>query len=349
MRSPPRDVTPEDLGLQPVDSFIKSTIQLYETVAVRHGLMIVGQGFAGKTSILRVLAESLRRIEGEDFPPDVQIHTINPKSVASTQLYGAFDPNSHEWDDGVLAIVYRDSSKELSGKKVWLMFDGPVDTLWIESMNTVLDDNKKLCLTSGEIVKMSPYMTMMFEPEDLDEASPATVSRVGVVYMEPGRLGWRPLLDSWLENLPEGLVKHTATIEAVYMWLMQPSIFFINQYTKIPTPITVMELANNTMKLMSCYFTKMEKFPADKDVPKWVENLTIFCIIWAVGGVCNTAGRKIFDDLLRQAIMGTIQEDERWNLFVAKNPSYDGDCLACLLYTSPSPRDMRRSRMPSSA
>eukprot|EP00945_MAST-04E_sp_MAST-4E-sp1_P004103 g4103.t1 len=318
----------KDFGLQPVDSFIKSTIQLYETVAVRHGLMIVGQGFAGKTSILRVLAESLRRIEGEDFPPDVQIHTINPKSVASTQLYGAFDPNSHEWDDGVLAIVYRDSSKELSGKKVWLMFDGPVDTLWIESMNTVLDDNKKLCLTSGEIVKMSPYMTMMFEPEDLDEASPATVSRVGVVYMEPGRLGWRPLLDSWLENLPEGLVKHTATIEAVYMWLMQPSIFFINQYTKIPTPITVMELANNTMKLMSCYFTKMEKFPADKDVPKWVENLTIFCIIWAVGGVCNTAGRKIFDDLLRQAIMGTIQEDERWNLFVAKNPSYDGDCLA---------------------
>ena len=178
-----------DFELQPVDAFIKSTVQLYETVAVRHGLMIVGSSIRWKTSILRVLAESLRRIDGEDFPPDVKIHTINPKSVASTQLYGAFDPNSHEWDDGVLAIVYRNASKDLSGVKNWLMFDGPVDTLWIESMNTVLDDNKKLCLTVAKL-KMSPYMTMMFEPQDLDEASPATISRVGVVYMEQIRLGW---------------------------------------------------------------------------------------------------------------------------------------------------------------
>ena len=120
------------------------------------------------------------------------------------ELYGEVDFNSQEWTDGLASKIMRSAAQELTDDKSWTIFDGPVDAIWIENMNTVLDDNMTLCLSNGQRIKLRPQMRMLFEVMDLAVASPATVSRCGMVYLTPDNLGWLPFVQTWMETKFEG-------------------------------------------------------------------------------------------------------------------------------------------------
>ena len=175
------------------------------------------------------------------------------------QLYGFVEGSTGEWKDGVLAKLVNDASKDESPDKHWIMFDGPVDAIWIENMNTVLDDNKKLCLNSGQIIQLTPRMTMMFEVEDLAVASPATVSRCGMVYMEPESLTLKPLVDSWMNTLPPKVLANTfivKTLDTLWSDMLEEGCYFLRK--NLPEIVKTVDnnVTQSCMRLIDCFLKK---------------------------------------------------------------------------------------------
>ncbi|GMH32802.1 hypothetical protein BSKO_00636 [Bryopsis sp. KO-2023] len=299
-----------DLGIQPVDTGIAKIIQLYETTIVRHGLMLVGPTMGGKTCCYRALQKAMTKLSHMEQYEKVRVVALNPKSITMGQLYGEFDENTHEWTDGVLATYMRECSEDTKPDKKWMMFDGPVDAIWIENMNTVLDDNKKLCLVSGEIIQLSDQMTMMFEVEDLAVASPATVSRCGMVYLEPTALGMDPLITSWLERLPPGLLDHAEILGRICRALIPTCVKFVRKNLKETLPTVDHNLCMSCFNLMDslvrCYKRGEGEEPLGADeLAKLKEVLPpcmLFSIVWSVGATCDMAGRPKFEEFFRNQV-----------------------------------------------
>ncbi|XP_046853911.1 dynein axonemal heavy chain 7-like isoform X3 [Xenia sp. Carnegie-2017] len=297
-------------NLQTVPFFTEKLIQTYEMMVVRHGFMMVGDPFAGKTKVLNILAETLtlmtERGHGDENINKVWTRVINPKSITMGQLFGQFDPVSHEWTDGVVANTFREYASDQTDIRKWVIFDGPIDTLWIESMNTVLDDNKKLCLMSGEIIQLSNVMSLIFECRDLSQASPATVSRCGMIYLEPSALGWNPILKSWLNTMPESYGKDfRILVDALFQWIVPPCLTFVRKQCKEYLPTSDSNLANSLMNLVEILMKIATENEFDvKHLKLWLINSFMFSLVWSIGASVDTDSRPKFDSFLRELLAG---------------------------------------------
>eukprot|EP00928_Gymnodinium_smaydae_P009061 TRINITY_DN13347_c0_g3_i1.p1 TRINITY_DN13347_c0_g3~~TRINITY_DN13347_c0_g3_i1.p1 ORF type:complete len:4331 (+),score=1052.12 TRINITY_DN13347_c0_g3_i1:55-13047(+) len=315
------------LGLQPKDYFVGKQFELFDMIQVRHGMMLVGPTGGGKTCCYRTLqlaCSSLATADKESAYQKVHVHCLNPKAITQNQLYGSFDEVTREWSDGVAAELIRNATREASSPDHhWVMFDGPVDALWIESMNTVLDDNKKLCLVSGEIIALTAQMRMQFEVEDLEVASPATVSRCGMIYMEPESLGLDPLFDSWIERLPETFrfkPEYGKTLLRLCTEVLPPTVGFVRKKLKECVQTQDTNLVMSLFKLLDCYFAAFvpnELKPAAAfkeqiaDFAPALQPLFFFCVVWSLGASCDGPSRVAFSEYLWAAILPEYRERQK--------------------------------------
>jgi len=129
--------------------------------------MLVGPTGSGKTTCYEVLQDTMIHLREKGDKDEayqlVKKIVLNPKAISMGEMYGEVNQLSQEWSDGLASKVMRNASQEVEEEKTWVVFDGPVDALWIENMNTVLDDNMTLCLANGQRIKLRSQMRMLFE------------------------------------------------------------------------------------------------------------------------------------------------------------------------------------------
>ena len=85
--------------------------------------------------------------------------------------------HTREWTNGVLTVAALEAVDEPGDVNTWIVLDGDIDPEWVESLNSVLDDNRLLTLPSGWRIQFGPNVNFIFETHDLSFASPATISR----------------------------------------------------------------------------------------------------------------------------------------------------------------------------
>ena len=153
--------------------------QLREIFEVRWSVFLLGPAGSGKTAVWRTLQRALNIAGGSAVAK-----VINPKSITRDELYGSLHPTTREWREGILSLTFREMAAAGGNATAqWIVLDGDIDPEWIESMNTVMDDNKMLTLASNERIPLAPSMRLLLEISHMNYASPATVSRGGVIYL----------------------------------------------------------------------------------------------------------------------------------------------------------------------
>ena len=156
-------------------------------------------------------------------------------------------------------------------------------------------------------------MTMMFEVEDLAVASPATVSRCGMVYMEPGALGLEPLIKSWLNTVPpvlKGKKTFLPNLDNYFKKYLNEALKFMRRNCPEPVPTVNNNITQSLMRILDCYFADYIETEIRKVSPEEVEELEqcleclfVFALVWSLGCTTNLDGRQRFDKKVRE-LMG---------------------------------------------
>ena len=293
-----------DRGMTPDPDFMLKVVQLQELLEIRHCVFVMGPPAAGKTECFKTLQSARSKLGDE-----TSISDLNPKAIIPEELYGYVSLATREWKDGVLSKTMRDLGNMPDGKNKWIVLDGDLDANWIESMNSVMDDNKMLTLASNERVPLKGNMRMLFEIRDLKYATPATVSRAGILYIsDDDGTQWKSLITSWLSKSSEGhhsgngflSPSAAAILQGLFAKYTGQVLKWIKINTKPLVGVRDMNIVESLCTMLKALLTGTMKQFADSSSESALEPAFVFSAIWAFGCTLSEKDgidyRKLFSD-----------------------------------------------------
>ena len=267
----------QELGYQPEDLFCLKITQLREIFEVRWSVFLLGPAGCGKSAVWRTLQRAQN-----NFGERTQSKPINPKSVTRNELYGFVHPATREWREGLISVTYRDMANNSSFQHQWIVLDGDIDAEWIESMNTVMDDNKMLTLASNERIPLTNSMRLLLEINHMLHCTPATVSRGGVIYLNAEDVGWAPVVESWVQGREDKAV--APLLAELFGRYLEKSLEHCRRNYRTVVPLVPVNIAQTVCKLLEGMLPD-EPVRGGPGVDKKVlEAQFNFACVWALGG-----------------------------------------------------------------
>ncbi|GMH98843.1 hypothetical protein TrLO_g14194 [Triparma laevis f. longispina] len=274
----------EQNGLWADPTFKLKCLQLEELLQIRHCVFVMGPAGAGKSACWKMLAGGMTIADPSN---KVKVVDLNPKVLPTEDLYGHVSLQTREWKDGLLSVVMRDLGQIEDEKPKWILLDGDLDANWIESMNSVMDDNKMLTLASNERIPLKPCMRMIFEIRDLRYATPATVSRAGIIFISTDEgTQWRSLIASWVQSRPEEQYSDESRVllQELFEKYMADAISYFNKKVEAIVPVNDITIVTSLLRLLDGLLTPDAIGNSHK-----LETAFVFACIWAFGSALTTA------------------------------------------------------------
>ncbi|XP_076166258.1 dynein axonemal heavy chain 7 [Ptiloglossa arizonensis] len=286
-------------------------IQIFEIMYIHQAVMLVGDPFVGKTEILNVLIDVLSSLHKQtiEFGANVKLETIIPGVSNADQLFGHFDEKSKIWKDGICSKVFRSFSENNSTDRKWIVFDGPLNDVWIESLYTVLDTNKALYLTSGEKINAADSVSIIFETMNMVKISPATLSRCGIIYIESQSIDWRPYVKTHIykHDIYNG---YEDVLYSLFDWIIDPSLEFIQSYCTSTSVVGQLHRVISTLNLLEMYLNDAKTENTDEKgkinhFVIWMQSALILSVVWGLGGNLDMDSNIKFNSFCTSLWSGT--------------------------------------------